>query len=454
MAFEASEGLYAGLSLIETNNLREATTDITKFKKLYDTAFLNLKDSKLIKDGAGDKTRKGLVSTTSLDGATEKKRSDLYNDCAGAISAVLATRSNVNSNIPDCVYLTGNKWNKKVEQFKVDAFGMADYNSSDLILEFSKNVKKDQFVGVSLKKKRKANAPSPTLINNAFSKFIQGNEFKNLRIDLDKKRRRFFAGLIKEASTGDGPLSNFAKITGNKSIAQLNPENDADAKTLWDIRVTTTKVKKVKGQDVNEVVPLINLKDEDTILTEGSAAKKVSDKSSDSAFRKFINQRLQSSGNKLNPLYQYFEDAMNVPDVKDKLADGLLTRVLKTKLLDELETWKDNEFGFFVIEGVGSVNETSGNVSVSAASVYDIHTIMCAIAQLAKEKSSIKVDKKETFRRQAAKVYFILSKGDKPILDIELRYKGSFTAFPQFFATMTTDFQKLLKDGGCSEIHR
>ena len=27
-------------------------------------------------------------------------------------------------------------------------------------------------------------------------------------------------------------------------------------------------------------------------------------------------------------------------------------------------------------------------------------------------------------------------------------------AFPQFFATMTTDFQKLLKDGGCSEIHR
>ena len=269
-------------------------------------------------------------------------------------------------------------------------------------------------------------------------------------MDLNKKRRRFFAGLIKEATTKKGPLANFAKITGNKSIAQLNPENDADAKKLWDIRVTTTKIK--NGE--NEIVPLINLKDEDTILTEGSAATDVSDKSSDSAFRKFVNVKLQSSGNKLNPLYQYFEDAMNVPDVKDKLANALLARVLKTDLLNQLETWDKNEFGFFVIEGVGSVNETSGTVNVSNASVYDIHTVMCAIAQLRKEKASIKVDKTETFKRNAAKVYFVLSKGDRPILDIQLRYKGSFTAMPQFFATMTTDFKKLLKDGGCSEIHR
>ena len=454
MAFEPSEGLYAGLSLIETNDLNEAKTNINKFKELYDKAILNLKDSKKILDGAGNKTRNGLVSVTTLSGATEKIRSDLYNDCAGAISAVLATRDKIKNRIPDNVYLTGNKWNKKVEQFKVDAFGMADYNSSDLILEFSKGEKKDQFIGVSLKKKRKAAAPSPTMINNAFSKFIQGKDFKGLRDDLDKKRRKFFARLIKEASTGEGPLANFAKITGNKSIARLNPENDADAKKLWDIRVTTTKTKKVNGVDVNEVVPLINLKDENTILTEGSSAKDVADKSTDSAFRKFINERLQSKGNKLNPLYQYFEDAMNVPDVRDKLANALLARVLKTDLLNELETWEENEFGFYVVEGVGSVKEDSGSINVSTAAVYDIHTIMCAIAQTRKDEASIKVDETETFKRNAAKVYFVLSKGDKPILDIELRYKGSFTAMPQFFATMTTDFQKLLKDGGCSEIHR
>ena len=446
MAFEASEGLYAGLSLIETNDLREASTNINKFTEVYRRAFNLLKDSPLILDGAGNKTRNGLVAETNLDRATEKVTSDLYDDCAGAISAVLATRKDVKDKIPNAVYLTGNKWNKKVEKFKVDAFGMADYNSSDLILQFNGN----EFVGISLKKKRKANAPSPTMINNAFSKFIQGKDFKPLRDDLDKKRRKFFAGVIQEASKPGKPLANLAVIDGNKSIAQLNPQtSDADAKKLWDMKVVTSKIDKKTGENVK--VALINLKDFDQLLSSNSG---IDSKNSESAFRKFVNEKLQSKGNKLNPLYQYFEDSMNVPEVKDKLADGLLTRVLKTKLLDELDTWKDNEFGFYVIEGVGSANVERGTVTVGNASVYDIHTIMCAIAQLAKDTSSIKVDETETFRREAAKVYFVLSKGDKPILDIELRYKGSFTAYPQFFATMTTDFKKLLSDGGCSEIHR
>ena len=446
MAFEASGGLYAGLSLIETTTLREASTNINKFEDVYRQAVNLLKDSKLILDGAGNKTRNGLVVATNLDKATEKVTADLYDDCAGAISAVLATRKDVKDKIPSAVYLTGNKWNKKVEKFKVDAFGMADYNSSDLIFQFNGN----EFVGISLKKKRKANAPSPTMINNAFSKFIQGKDFKPLRDDLDKKRRKFFAGVIQEASKPGKPLANLAVIDGNKSIAQLNPQtSDADAKKLWDMKVVTSKIDKKTGENVK--VALINLKDFDQLLSSNSG---IDSKNSESAFRKFVNEKLQSKGNKLNPLYQYFEDSMNVPEVKDKLADGLLTRVLKTKLLDELDTWKDNEFGFYVIEGVGSANVERGTVTVGNASVYDIHTIMCAIAQLAKDTSSIKVDETETFRREAAKVYFVLSKGDKPILDIELRYKGSFTAYPQFFATMTTDFKKLLSDGGCSEIHR
>ena len=445
MAFEASEGLYAGLSLIETKDLIDASTNINKFKKVYRQAHNLLKDSPLILDGAGNKTRNGLVAATNIDNASAKTTKDLYDDCAGAISAVLATRNDVKSIIPNAVYLTGNKWNERVEKFKVDAFGMADYNSSDLILQFNGN----EFVGVSLKKKRKADAPSPTLINNAFSKFIQGKEFDTLRKDLNNKRRRFFAEVIQDATKPGEPLANLATIDGNKGITQLRPAtSDADAKKIWDIKVVTSKIDK-KGNNVE--VALINLKDEDQLLSSNSG---IDSAKSESAFRKHVNKALQSKGNKLNPLYQYFEDAMNVPKVKDKLADGLLTRVLKTRLLDELDTWKDNEFGFYVIEGVGSVNPIANTVSVGSASVYDIHTIMCAIAQLAKEESKIEVDKKETFRRSAAKVYFTLSKGNKPILDIELRYKGSFTAFPQFFATMTTDFQKLLKDGGCSEIHR
>ena len=118
---------------------------------------------------------------------------------------------------------------------------------------------------------------------------------------------------------------------------------------------------------------------------------------------------------------------MNVEEVRDKLADTLLARVLKTKLLNLLD-WEKNEFGFYVIEGVGSFKESTETANISDASVYDIHTIMCAIAILAKKKSSIEIDKSKTFKAnsKAAKVFFILKKGDTPILDIELRYKGSF----------------------------
>ena len=34
-----------------------------------------------------------------------------------------------------------------------------------------------------------------------------------------------------------------------------------------------------------------------------------------------------------------------------------------------------------------------------------------------------------------------------PILEIELRYKGDFAAYPQFFAGITPEFKDLIKKG-------
>ena len=57
------------------------------------------------------------------------------------------------------------------------------------------------------------------------------------------------------------------------------------------------------------------------------------------------------------------------------------------------------------------------------------------------------LDKKKTLSKNAAKVFFTLSKGKTPILEIELRYKGDFAAFPQFFAGITPEFKKMIKEG-------
>ena len=59
-------------------------------------------------------------------------------------------------------------------------------------------------------------------------------------------------------------------------------------------------------------------------------------------------------------------------------------------------------------------------------------------------KIDVDYDKKEN--SNAAKVFFKLSKAGVPILDMELRYKGTFTAQPQFFATITPEFKQILID--------
>jgi hypothetical protein len=412
--------------------LNAAKNDTDKFKQLYFVALENLKSDKVL-DAAGNATKNGMIKIIDLD-TSSKSPQDIYGDLAASISAVLGTRQKLRKDkIPSKVYLTGNKWHPDVEPFKVKAFGMSDYNSSDVILKLNGN----DFVGISLKKKPKVNAASPTLINNAFSAYIEGPQFKSTRDKLNDHRIKFFAGVIKEACGPGGPLERFA-LSGNKNISSMNPNNKADAKALWDMRV----IRKKDGKPI----PLINLKSESDLKDPNGLIKKSGNDPSQESFRDFVNKKLQSTGNKLNPLYQGFLDIMNQDDVKDNLADVLLTRVLKLNLLDVLDTWDKYEFGFYLTEGVGTVDKNL-SPNIGNANVLNVHSIMIAMAKLSREETKMVLDKQKTLSKNAAKVFFTLSKGDTPILDIELRYKGDFAAFPQFFAGITPEFKDLIKTG-------
>ena len=434
MAFEPSEGLYAGLSFVSTADLQASRNDVDKFKELYFVALENLKSDKVL-DAAGNATKNGMIRIIDLD-TSSKKPQDIYGDLAASISAVLGTRSKLRKDkVPSKVYLTGNQWHPDVEPFKVKAFGMTDYNSSDVILKLNGN----DFVGISLKKKPKVNSASPTLINNAFSAYIEGPKFASTRAKLNDHRIKFFAGVIKEACGPGGPLERFA-VAGNKEISKLNPKNIQDAKQLWDIKVIRSK-----GGGKTQKIPLINLKSESELADRNGLIKSTGSDPSQVSFRDFVNKKLQSTG-KLNPLYQGFLDIMNQDDVKETLADVLLTRVLKTGLLDTLDTWDKYEFGFYLTEGVGTVDKNL-SPNVGSANVLDVHSIMIAMANLSKEETKMVLDKQKTLSKNAAKVFFTLSKGKTPVLEIELRYKGDFAAFPQFFAGITPEFKKMIKDG-------
>ena len=434
MAFEPSEGLYAGLSFVSTPDLNAAKNDVDKFKELYFVALDNLKSDKVL-DAAGNATKNGMIQIIDLD-TSSKKPVDIYGDLAASISAVLGTRRKLRkAQIPSKVYLTGNKWHPDVEPFKVNAFGMSDYNSSDVILRLNGN----DFVGISLKKKPKVNSASPTLINNAFSAYIEGPNFASTRAKLNDHRIKFFAAVIKEACGPGGPLERFA-VAGNKQISTLNPNNIQDAKQLWDMKVIRSK-----GGGKTQKIPLINLKSESELADRNGLIKSTGSEPSQISFRDFVNKKLQSTGT-LNPLYQGFLDIMNQNDVKETLADVLLTRVLKIGLLDTLDTWDKYEFGFYLTEGVGTVDKNL-SPNIGSANVLDVHSIMIAMAKLSKEETKMVLDKQKTLSKNAAKVFFTLSKGKTPILEIELRYKGDFAAFPQFFAGITPEFKKMIKEG-------
>ena len=424
MAYELSEAFYAGLSLVDTDTLMEAKTNSETFLNLYQTTVNNF-SSDFIKDGAGNSTKRGMLSAISVDEPTQQ----LYSDLAVGISAVLGTRK-LRSSAPQAIYLTGNQWHPDVEQFQVKAFGMKEYNSSDIILRYG-----NEFVGISLKKKPKENAPSPTLINNSFGTFIAGKELRRLQDKINDVRTEFFANVIVDGCRPGNPLSDIADEVG---VSKIKLNSKSNVKKIWDL-----KVDRIKSNGKVEKIPLINLKGVEEFST--GVNNNIGNKRKE-AFRKFVNEKLQSKGRSISGLYQGFLDVMNDPEVKDTIADSLLNKVLKLKLFDELDTWKTSEFAFFTVEGVGTVNKNN-EPNIGQATSINLTSSIVAIAMLAKMPVTLVLDSEKTFQRKAAKVFFTLFKGDYDILDIELRYKGSFTAMPQFFATTTNTFKKLVKDG-------
>ena len=66
MAFEPSEGLYAGLSFVPTSVLTEAKSSDDKFKELYFVALENLKSDKVL-DAAGNATKNGMIKIIDLN---------------------------------------------------------------------------------------------------------------------------------------------------------------------------------------------------------------------------------------------------------------------------------------------------------------------------------------------------------------------------------------------------
>ena len=124
--------------------------------------------------------------------------------------------------------------------------------------------------------------------------------------------------------------------------------------------------------------------------------------------------------------------------------EKFLNLVFRTELAGTL---KSNEFQFSLLTGIGRF--VRGQLEVEEAQGQELNTIVDSLQDLYKSKLTVDRTKGKVGAWEkgagAAKVFVSIKSDGDPILDIEVRYKGSYTAEPQFQAVATANFKKIFK---------
>ena len=336
MGLELSEAMYAGLSKLDSGVLSRAAGDTEAFNELFPLAVKTFQSTATDTNGLKEQFVNAInskVAERSDKKAEDKNKKAVYSDLAAGISAVLQTRSDLGVGIPDAVFVTGNQWPDEVKDFKITAYGMKDYNSSDVILRYGTT-----YYGISLKKKAFESAAAPTLINTAFGSFFQGTEFTALRSRIMQAKKKFFAKVIYDACTDETPSSPFYVPEANNgrggtilecnktyqtkatkalksekySIRGMRLQSDGtlnirDAEKILDIKVDIWR-KNDKGEwEIKTGVKLLQLKDP-TALTRISPEFP---KEFQTRFRDYINKSLYAKNGKISELWQTFTNIMS-----------------------------------------------------------------------------------------------------------------------------------------------
>ena len=439
---ELSELTTAGALLFSNKDYKMAVKDIMLLKKFSDDMVEKLKTSDNIVFG-NENVRTESINNITLD---IKKRDDIFSasnikimkDILVGISAakeikIFMAKCKVKITEGVHIYMTGGTWPKEILKFKVNASGMEDYNSSDIMVSEDDKT----FFGISLKKKSRVQEDDPTLINKAFNSLLIGDDFKELNENLEKARIKYFTDLVIEAV--------------NKGYIDYTDINDTNGKKLQ----TKAQWKKFSDSELGrKELYLSKKKDKDLfeyryIDTKGSAFNPDGYKSDktrgDDSMRQWVNKKLS---HKDCPLWENFVKIMN--DYSELFADKLIDIILKTNLYENMgaETLKKYDFDFALVTGVANVTN-KGAINLGKGSTIPLGTTLCGLKRIEKKykraQFKVKVDEVKQSASDLAGVSMVLDKGDLTILNLTLRYKGHFTVQPSFLATIDQDFKNLMK---------
>ena len=370
-----------------------------------------------------------------------KKREPLVANIVAGFSAALGIKRFMffmgDSNKPvSKVYLTGATWPSAVDKFRLrNEDTKFDYNSSDMVAM----VNSETFYGISLKKKKNIKGADPTLINKAYSTFIDGNKFIKQRNQLNKIRQEYFAEMVRKAQREgiinlliDGVPADKATTEAIWEHKVIDPRNPRKSYAVINLKGSNKDDKPVEVSDVT-----------DPLLFEATKKGTI-------GLRSYINEDLARPDNelygKMNAIIQ-----KNAEFFADSLIDIVLKTQMQTKLLSK--NIGNFHFEFCLVTGFADFTQAKDNIANSKlilkpATVIPQHTILCGLANLQdnKKKYLMKLDTEQKMKSNAAKIFYNLSKDGVNILELQLRYKGDFKQPPQFFATLSTDFKHQMFD--------
>ena len=467
MATEISEVFFAAAMLDTPTVLKNSLQSEATLRQYHKTFVDHVKSNIIFADEAKRKEYLGLTALQNEKTDPSKRKNNLVilNNMIQGISAALGFRNTLKNDkdnpVPDKkiprVFLTGNKWPKEIDIFRVKIDNWEDYNSTDVMITFNNKM----YYGVSLKKKSNPQAGDPTLINKSFDVMLKEQRFDVLRDQLETAKKKYLTDIIISAvAAGTIDPTDINKTSGTSKSSKCKDMRDFKAWSKTPIgRKEMLESKNIdkklffKPGKTGGGAKYINVKGWPGNYWNVSKAE-MKKKGSN---RQFVNEQL---ADRENGLFNEYIQIMN-KEAKT-FGEALLSIILKTKLEDVLSgkgspILGKYEFGFYLVTGIGNITN-SGSLSYSNGEVKSLKTILCGIGRITKKlkdpytivlrKKTLKKKSEddEEVESEATKVFLSLKSGKVDILDLELRFKGDFMSSPQFQGTISKTFNDMLHD--------
>ena len=314
-----------------------------------------------------------------------------YKDLGTAISSANAIREIVGTTSK--AYWTGKGWHEDITHLNPDVPGIKDYNSSDIVVKGGK-----VFYGFSLKKKARSKDVDPTLINKPI--------------------------------TGD--KSFLSNILGDAEMSVIESAKNALFKFI---------IKKYHKLSTAEVLKL-------PWSTRKRNAKSVTRYLKDIP-KKTMDGYVKSGK---NVFFKKVDTILMGGDYANKFMVDFLKFVLKFDMPEKI-TQTGTEFEFYLLTGIGTLK--GEEVIAENADVKNLPQTIEVLSDVFK-RDQLKLIRSKGRKGEpklnayqegatAAKNFYTITDAGKDILDLEIRYKGEYSANPQFQCIVTPNFKNLFK---------